>query len=211
MKHRKVAERGLTLIEVTIAMVIVALSAVGLAGSLMSGVAANRLYQENTILVSRSQHYLETLFNLQFGVSADGAATQDQLDAVFAGEGELGANPPTLVELAKAVEAQPDQLYRFTPPGLGLEGAFLVYVTNNAVAEIDYSAAVDADGDSAPDQGASIVEGNITPDVPGEGAYESDTYDQGRELFAFEVWFEPAIPADAPMRLVLRGFRAQDL
>lgn len=204
-------ERGLTLIEVTIAMVVVALSAVGLAGSLMSGVAANRLYQENTILVSRSQHYLETLFNLQFGVSTDGTATQDQLDAVFGGDGELGANPPTLVELAKAVEASPDQLYRFTPPGIGLEGDFLVYVTNNAVPEIDYSTAVDGDGDTAPDHGASIVEGDITPDFPGQGAYESDNFDQGRELFAFEIWFEPAVPANAQMRLVLRGFRAQDL
>lgn len=211
MMRRRSEERGLTLIEVTISMVVIAVSAVGLAASLMGGMAANRVYQENTILVSRSQHYLETLFNLQFGTSADAAATQNQLDAVFAAAGELGANPPSLIALAKACDAQPGDLYRFTPANLGLPGDFLIYVTNNATAEIEYSAAVDANGDGAPDQGASIVEGNIVPDVAGSGAYEGDTYDQGRELFAFEVWFEPASPADAEMKLVLRGFRAQDL
>lgn len=207
----KRGEHGLTLVEICLASSILATASMGVAAMMMTGLSANRTYQENTLVLARAQHYLETMYNLQIGVDADAMATGAQLQAVFSGDPELGANPPSLFSLCKTVNALPNFVYEFTPPNLGFQGTYQVRVTNNVMPVLDYPASVDGDGDGVPDNGvASMVQGGVVAQFAG-GAYEADPSDTGRELFAFEFFFRPATPPNAAPRLVLRGFRAQDL
>lgn len=207
--HRN--ERGLTLVEIAVAMAVMSIGAFGVAAGMMTGVAANRRYQENTIVVARAQHYLETLYNLQVGTDTDAAADDAALALVFSGEPELGNNPPTLLALAKAIDGRPDDLYEFTPVNLGFAGEFLVRVSNNVVHELELPSDIDSDGDGLADDGAfSMAQGTPIEQEVGAGAYENTADDLSRELFAFEIWFRPATPADATPQLVFRGYRAQD-
>ncbi len=204
-------EKGLSLVEITISAVVLATASMGVAATMMTGLAANRVYRENTLVLARGQHYLETMFNLQIGTSADAAADDDDLDVVFSGDPEIGQNPPSLYALAKKIDTLPGFFFEFTPPNLGFAGSFLVRVTNNVASILDYPPSVDADGDGVPDSGvASMTEGTLLPQFIA-GCYEDDDSDDGRELFAIEVFYRAPTPVDAVPRLVLRGFRAQDL
>lgn len=206
-------ERGMSLIEICAATAVLATAAAGVAISMMTGLRGNQLYRENTLVVARAQHHIETLYNLQFGTDADTAATQAALDVVFSGEPELGSNPPTLFSLCMAVDAMADDLYEFTPPNLGFTGTFLVRVSNNVLPTLTYAAGADADGDGIADDGvATMLESGITTQDATRGAYEPSVVDAGRELFLFEVWFRgpPTAAGPANPRLVLRSFRAQD-
>ena len=203
-------EKGLTLIEILISITVLAIAAVGIAGSMMAGVATNRLYQQNTLVVARAQHHIETLYNLQIGQDSDPVATLANLELVFSGDAELGQNPPSLTTLAKGINLLPGFFFEFTPPNLGFAGTMLVRITNNVSTTLNYPASIDANGDGIPDDGvASMAEGNLSAQFAA-GAYENNTADDGRELFAFEVFYRPALPVGAAPRFVLRAFRAQD-
>lgn len=205
--------RGLTLIEIAIAMSVMAISAFGVAAGMMTGVAANRRYQANTIVVARAQHYLETLYNLQVGTDSDAAASDSAIALVFSGEPELGSNPPTLLSLAKKIDALAGDFFEFTPPNLGFPGEFRVRVSNNVVHELALAAEVDGDGDGVADEGGfSMAQAEAVEQVAGAGCYENTADDASRELFCFEIWFRPAGVgvADTDPQLVFRGFRAQD-
>lgn len=204
-------EKGLSLVEITISAVVLATASMGVAATMMTGLAANRTYRENTLVLARGQHYLETMYNLQFGTPADAAASNDDLDLVFSGDPELGENPPSLYALTKKIDTLPNFLYEFTPPNLGFDGSFLVRITNNVSSVLDYPSSVDADDDGVPDDGvATMTEGTLLPQFV-DGCFEDDDSDDGRELFAIEVFYRPVGQDNAPPRLVLRGFRAQDL
>ncbi|MBI4880689.1 MAG: type II secretion system protein [Planctomycetes bacterium] len=204
------SERGLTLIEICVATAMLATVAMGVAASMMSGLSSNRVYRENTLVLARAQHHVETMYNLQFGTSADATATQAQLDVVFSGDPELGLNPPSLHAICKAIDARPEGFYEFAPPNLGFPGTLLAYATNNVLPTLSYPVSVDANGDGVPDAGvASMIQGQLVSQFGG-GAFEADAGDAGRELFAFEIYFRPAAPPNAAPRLVLRCFRAQD-
>ena len=206
----KPSEKGLTLIEILIATSLLATAAVGVAGSMMAGIASNRVYQQNTLLVARAQHHIETMYNLQFGQDSDSPANQTQMETVFSGDPELGQNPPSLTSICKTINMLPGFLYEFTPPNLGFPGTLLVRVTNNVATDLNYASAIDGDGDGVPDDGvATMAEGRLTLQFLA-GAYEADPSDSGRELFAFEVFYRPATPAGAAPRFVLRSYRAQD-
>lgn len=206
---RRRRERGLTLIEITIAATLLAVASMGVAATMMTGMSANREYQENTIVLARAQHYLETMYNLQIGTDADAAATDAQLGIVFSGDPEIGPNPPSLVSITKAVDAKVGLVHSFAPPNFSIAGTFQIRVTNNVASTLLYPASVDADLDGAPDAGvATMAQGQLFPQFAA-GAYEADTSDQARELFAIEIFWLPTTPNAAP-ELVLRGFRAQD-
>ena len=202
-------ERGLTLVEITMSATLLAVASMGVAATMMTGIASNREYQRNTIVMARAQHYLETMYNLQFGTDADAAATSDGFDLVFSGDPEIGNNPPSIIALAKAMNAQPGMIYTFTPPNLGVPGQFQIRITNNVAANLSFPLSVDADQDGAPDKGvATMAQGNLFPQFIA-GAYEDDASDEARELFAIEIFWVPSNPG-AAAQLVLRGFRAQD-
>ncbi|MFG0318049.1 MAG: prepilin-type N-terminal cleavage/methylation domain-containing protein [Planctomycetota bacterium JB042] len=206
---RRSRERGLTLIEITIAATLLAVASMGVAATMMTGMSANREYQENTIVLARAQHYLETMYNLQLGTDADTAASADDLDTVFSGDPEIGSNPPSMIALAKAIDAMPGLVYAFAPPNFAIAGTFQIRVTNNVASTLVYPASVDADLDGAPDLGvATMAQGTLNPQFAA-GAYEADTSDQARELFAIEIFWVPNTPNATP-ELLLRGFRAQD-
>ncbi|MFH0945060.1 MAG: type II secretion system protein, partial [Planctomycetota bacterium] len=196
----KTAARGMTLIEILIATSLLATAAVGVAGSMMAGIASNRIYQQNTLLVARAQHHIETMYNLQIGQDSDPTANQAQMELVFSGDPELGQNPPSLTSICKTINMLPGFFYEFTPPNLGFPGTLLVRVTNNVATDLTYPAAVDVDGDGVPDDGvATMAEGRMTPQFLA-AVYESDLSDAGRELFAFEVFYRPSTPAGAAPR-----------
>ena len=204
-------QRGLTLVEMSVAFAVLATTAAGISASMMMGMAANRTYRNNTLLLARAQHHVETMFNLQVGLDSDNKANQNELDLVFSGDPELGTNPPTLVALAKKLDDMTDDRYEWQPPNLGFEGTFLAVVTNNVTSAITYPPEVDQNGDGYPEGGASITQGTLTPQDPAVGCYRpADALDDGGELFAFEIYYRPPVPANATPRLILRGFRAQD-
>lgn len=203
-------QRGLTLVEVSISFAVLATTAAGIAASMMMGLSANRTYRNNTLLITRAQHHVETMFNLQFGVQSDPVATQGQLDIVFSGDPELGNNPPTLVSIAKALDAMANDEYEWTPPNLGFTGTLVARVNNNVQPVITYSADVDADGDGHAEDGASVVQGDLTPQDAAVGCYRvPDDLDDGGDLFAFEIFYRAPGQGAVP-QLILRGFRAQD-
>ncbi len=204
-------ERGLTLIEISVSMVVMALTAFGVAASMMTGVAASRRYQQNTIVIARAQHYLETLYNLQFGTAADAAATTTALELVFSGNPDLGSNPPTLVSLAKKIDTLTNSVYSFTPSSFGFAGQYIVRVSNNVAQNMTFLATVDSDHDGIPDtDGYTAADASPVKQDPNRGCYEAITSDDSRELFCFEIWFQPATPTNAPQQLVFRGYRSQD-
>lgn len=212
-RKKHASQRGLTLVEIAIAMSVMAIGAFGVAAGMMTGVAANRRYQENTIVVARAQHYLETLYNLQVGTDADAAASAAGLELVFSGEPELGSNPPTLLALAKAIDDLDDDVYEFVPPNLGFPGEYRVRISNNVVHQLDLPAEIDGDGDGVPDAGGySMAQAEPIEQVGGAGCYESTADDASRELFCFEIWFRATGVgvAETDPKLVFRGFRAQD-
>ena len=203
-------EAGLTLIEISISFALLAIASMGVAASMMTGIAGNRQYELDTIVLNRGQHYLETLYNLQIGSDSDPAATGADLDLVFGGDPELGTNPPSLISICKAINSMPAFLYEFTPQGFGTSGTYLVRVTNNVISSLSYPTSVDPDQDGIPDDGdATMVQGNLLPQFIA-GCFEADNVDEGRELLAFEVYFRPANPPAANPKLLLRAFRAQD-
>ena len=202
-------QRGLTLLEIMFAAAILAVASMGVAATMMTGIASNRRYQRDTIVLARAQHYLETCYNLQFGTDEDAPATAAELETVFSGDPEIGSDPPSLFALCKAIDQLPGFVYAFTPPNFQVPGTFLVRVTNNVSSEVDYPAGVDADDDGVPDFGmATMAEALLVPQVAA-GAYEADDSDEGRELFCIEIFWQPDRPGSAA-QLVLRGFRAQD-
>lgn len=203
--------RGLSLIEVAVSMAVLAVAAFGVAASMMTSIAGTRRYQMNTIVVARAQHYLETLYNLQVGVSGDAAASTANLELVFSGNPELGEAPPTLMSLAKAIDAKANDLYEFEPPELGFAGTFRVRVSNNVVHTLDLSSHVDSNGDGSADDGSyTMADTTVIEQVANGGCFVDDDDDDGRELFCFDVWFVPAQPEGATPTLVFRGFRSQD-
>jgi prepilin-type N-terminal cleavage/methylation domain-containing protein len=205
------SERGLTLIEVSISLVVMSVAAFGIAASMMNGMAATRRYQMNTLVVARCQHYLETLYNLQVGTDGDAAAGQAALDAVFSGDPEVGNNPPSLMALSRAIDQMAGDVYEFEATNIGFGGRFRVRVSNNVTHSLDFTAAVDGNGDGVPDDGVfTMMQGAPTEQFAGDGCFENEDDDQGRELFCFEVWYAPPQPANAAFQLVFRGFRAQD-
>jgi type II secretory pathway pseudopilin PulG len=214
-------ERGLTLVEIMLSMSVLATSALGVAMSMMTGIAANRTYQMNTMVLARAQHYVETLNNLQFGDNADPVLVapndpNDPLAVIFNPDVQLGANPPSLSQIAQTIDLMANDMFDTDTvadfPEGGLPGDFLIRVSNNVLAELDYPADVDGDDDGIPDDGvASLVQGEFIEQVVGEGCFETDDDDTGRELYGYEVWYRPDFPANAAPRLVLRAMRAQDL
>ena len=52
-------QRGLTLIEVAVSMVVLAVAAFGVAASMMTGMASTRRYQQNTLVIARAQHAVD--------------------------------------------------------------------------------------------------------------------------------------------------------
>jgi prepilin-type N-terminal cleavage/methylation domain-containing protein len=210
-RRNPIRQRGLTLVEIAVAMVVMAVSAFGIAASMMTGVSANRRYQQNTIVVARAQHYLETLYNLQIGTDADPAANEDSLELIFSGEPEIGQNPPSLLSLAKTIDGEDDDRYTFTPPNLGFPGQFAVTVSNNVIHTVELPTAIDSDDDGLADDGAyAMADATPVEQVAGAGVYEDTADDNSRELFCFEIWWLPAQPVGAPPQLVFRGYRAQD-
>lgn len=207
----RLRERGLSLLEIAVSMAVLASASMGVAGSMMTGMAANRRYQLDTIVMARAQHHLETMYNLQFGVTGDAAASAAKIDTVFSGDPELGTDPPSLTALARAFDAMPNDTYAFTPANLGIDGQFQVRISNNVTKTLKYSASLDADNDGVPDDGcATLVEGATVKQFANLGCYEADDGDLSRELFCIEIAFKPSTPANAPARLLFRGFRAQD-
>lgn len=205
----RLGERGLTLIEITISATVLAIASMGIAATMMTGMSANREYQENTIVLARAQHYLETMYNLQIGTDADATATTAGLDLIFSGDPEIGANPPSMFSIIKAVDGKAGLIHQFAPPNFPIAGQFQVRVTNNVDSMLNFPASIDADLDGAPDLGvATMAQGTIFPQFIA-GAYENDSSDQSRELFAIEIFWLPNTPNATP-ELLLRGFRAQD-
>ncbi len=211
--HRKSRrrERGLTLVEIAVATVVLSATAMGVSASMMSGIAANRMYRENTLVVSRAQHYLETFNNLQFGQTTDSPATNTQMQLVFSGNPDIGSNPPSLSAIAQKIDTLAGDVYEFTPTNLGFDGTFLVTVSNNVMSTLDFPSGVDADNDGVPDAGdAPMTVGSAMEQFGGQGCFENTTSDDSRELYMIEVSWRPATPPNAPARVLLRGFRCQD-
>jgi len=209
MTRTRRRERGLTLVEISVSAAVLAVAAMGIAATMMAGIASNREYQRNTIVMARAQHYLETMYNLQFGTDADATAADDDFDLVFSGDPEIGQNPPSIISLAKAMNAKPGMIYSFSPPNIGIQGQFQIRITNNVASNLWFPTSIDADQDGAPDNGvATMAQGNLFPQFIA-GAYEADSSDEARELFAIEIFWLPVSPGATP-QLVLRGFRAQD-
>ncbi|MBK6939832.1 MAG: hypothetical protein IPH13_06425 [Planctomycetes bacterium] len=217
---RHVRQRGLTLIEICVAMVVLATAVMGMAATMMTGIAANRQYQMNTMVLARAQGYIELLNNLQFGDGDDDALAEpdspdDTIAALFDPENEVGASPPSLYSLARTINDLPGQVLDLGTidgfPAAGVPGDFLIRVTNNVQSALEFPAAVDPDGDGVPDGAAALLLGSFVEQEAGEGCFEDDDdADQSMELFGFEVFYRPNFPANAQPRLVLRGIRAQD-
>ncbi len=204
-------ERGLTLVEIAVATIVLAATAMGVSASMMSGIAANRLYRENTLVMARAQHYLETFNNLQIGQTADAVASDSQIALVFSGDPDIGSNPPTLASLTQKIDGFTGDVYEFTPPNLGFAGTFLVTVSNNVEPTLLFPLAVDSDQDGVPDEGdAPMTVGSSIEQYAGQGCFENTTSDDSRELYMIEVSWRPSVPANATPRLLLRGYRCQD-
>jgi prepilin-type N-terminal cleavage/methylation domain-containing protein len=217
--HRR-TQRGLTLIEICVAMVVLATAVMGMAATMMTGMAANRQYQMNTMVLARAQAYVELLNNLQFGdgddeVLAAPDSPDDALAELFDPEVEVGGNPPSLYSLARSIKELPNEVLDLGSvdgfPSAGIPGDFLIRVSNNVQSTLEFPAAVDPDGDGVPDGAAALLLGSFIEQEAGEGCFEDDDdSDQSMELFGFEVFYRPNFPANAQPRLVLRGLRAQD-
>jgi type II secretory pathway pseudopilin PulG len=213
-------QRGMTLIEISISMCVLATAVMGMAATMMTGMAANRQYQMNTMVLARAQAYIELLNNLQFGNTGDAAlptpnSVNDELVELFDVEHEVGANPPSLHAIARTIDTLNNDILDLAEidgfSEAGIPGSFLVRVTNNVQATLAFPAAVDPDGDGIPDGPAALLLGTFVEQVGGEGCFETDDVaDQSMELFGFEVFYRPRFPVNAQPRLVLRGIRAQD-
>lgn len=217
---RRERQRGLTLIEICVSMVVLATAVMGMAATMMTGIAANRQYQMNTMVLARAQGYVELLNNLQFGDGDDDAlpepdSADDEIAALFDPEVEVGGNPPSLHALARTIDDLPGDVLDLGTidgfPSAGVPGDFLIRVTNNVMSTLTFPEAVDPDGDGVPDGAAALLLGSFVEQDEGEGCFEDDDdADQSMELFGFEVFYRPNFPANAQPRLVLRGIRAQD-
>jgi len=189
---RRANTRGFTLVEVALAMSVLAVTTVATASMLVGGFSAYRALQHNSVVLTRAQLFVETLRSLQVGLGTEPAANAAQLAEIFDGDHDVGlvsGEAPTLTSVAKGLEGLPgDQLVLSLGAGdsFPVVGEFLVRVSNNLSADLLRRAS----------------------DPPGNPAAVSN-WIAGSSLFLAEVRFRSS-PTGGDGRLLLQTIRILD-